>query len=286
MSNRKHSNLLGWHAKQHLTQAAKYLVLLAFTFVIVMPLLWMVLTSLKPEQDVQAWPPKWLPNPVTFTSYERAFDMLPIGRFFLNSIILAALVVTSNVIFCSLAAYSLSRKRFRGADIIFSLILMSMMIPVHVRIIPMYQMSLNMGLQDTYLGMALPIAVTGFGIFLMRQFFVTLPKEVEDAAAIDGCGDWGILFRIVIPMARPAIISLAIFAFVWSFEDFLWPMLITSSVEMRPIQVGITLFQGLVIYEWGPVMATTTLTVIPMLIFYICLQKYFVQGMTTGAVKG
>lgn len=272
--------------KRRLIQFIKYLFLLFFTFLIVMPIFWMITTSLKPEADVQTWPPKWLPNPVSFRSYTRAFDMLPIGRFFLNSFIVAAIVVGSNVVFCSLAAYSLSRKRFRGADVLFGLILASMMIPVHVRIIPMYQMSMNLGLQDTYLGMALPISVTGFGIFLMRQFFVTLPKNVEDAAFIDGCGDWGVLFRIIIPMARPAIISLAIFAFVWSFEDFLWPMLITSRVDMRPIQVGITLFQGLVIYEWGPVMATTTLTVVPMLIFYICLQKYFVQGMTTGAVKG
>jgi ABC-type glycerol-3-phosphate transport system permease component len=132
---------------------------------------------------------------------------------------------------------------------------------------------------------ALPIAVTGFGIFLMRQFFITLPKEVEDAAIIDGCSDWGVLFRIVIPMSRPAITSLAIFAFVWSFEDFLWPLIVTSSMNMRPIQIGIILFQGLEI-EWGPVMAAATLTIIPMLVFYICLQKYFVKGMTSGAVKG
>jgi ABC-type glycerol-3-phosphate transport system permease component len=149
----------------------------------------------------------------------------------------------------------------------------------------MYMMSLRLNLQDTHLGVALPIAVTGFGIFLMRQFFITLPKDVEDAAVIDGCSDWGVLFRIVIPMSRPAITSLAIFAFVWSFEDFLWPLIITSSMNMRPIQIGIIMFQGLEI-EWGPVMAAATLTIIPMLIFYICLQKYFVQGMTSGAVKG
>jgi len=269
-----------------LIQFLKYAFLLVITFSIVMPLLWLIATSLKPEADIQSYPPKWIPNPFTLKSYFRAFEILPIGRFFLNSIIVAAMVVVSNVICCSLAAYSLARKNFPGVNLIFILILASMMIPMHVRVIPMYQMSILLGLQDSFLGMALPLMVTGFGIFLMRQFFITLPKEVEDAATIDGCSDGGILFRIVIPMSLPAITSLAIFAFVWAFEDFLWPLLIISRMNMRPIQIGITLFQGLVVYEWGPVMATTTLTIVPMLIFYIILQKYFVLGMTTGAVKG
>ena len=273
-------------ASKRAAKLLTYLVLIVFTLIIITPVFWVINTSLKLESDVQSYPPELLPNPVSFDSYTRAFNILPIPRFFLNSIIVAAIVVASNVVFCSLAAYSLSRKQFKGSEVLFTLVLASMMIPVHVRIIPMYQMSLGMGLQDTYLGMALPISVTGFGIFLMRQFFITLPKEVEDAASIDGCSDWGILFRIVIPMSRPAFVSLAIFAFVWAFEDFLWPLLITSSMNMRPIQIGITLFQGLVVYEWGPVMATTTLTIVPMLIFYIALQKYFVQGMTSGAVKG
>ena len=267
-------------------QIFKYVFLFLIAFAIIVPLFWLISTSLKPESDIQSYPPKWLPNPVTSKSYFRAFEILPIGRFFFNSIIVAAIVVVSNVICCSLAAYSLARKKFPGVNLIFILILASMMIPMHVRVIPMYQMSLLLHLQDSFPGMALPITVTGFGIFLMRQFFITLPKEVEDAATIDGCSDWGILFRIVIPMSLPAITSLAIFAFVWAFEDFLWPLLIISRMDMRPIQVGITLFLGLVVYEWGPVMATTTLTVVPMLIFYIILQKYFVQGMTTGAVKG
>ena len=204
----------------------------------------------------------------------------------MNSVIIALALMVSNVVLCSLAGYTIARKRFRGRGLIFALVLSSMMIPLHVRLIPMYLMSLRLGLQDTYAGIVLPIAATGFGIFLMRQFFLTLPVEVEDAARIDGCSDWGVIFRIVIPMSRPAITSLALFALVWSLEDFLWPLVITSSVSMRPLPVGITLFLGLVVYEWGPVMATTVITIIPMIIVYLFLQRRFIQGLTAGAVKG
>ena len=277
LSSRRTSGLI--------TQSIKYFIMFFLAFTFIMPVFWLIRSAFMAAHQIQAFPTIWLPDPITIASFERAFSLLPIARFFLNSIIITAIVVFSNVIFCSLAAYTLARKAFRGANLIFNLVLASMMIPVHIRITSMYMMSLRLNLQDTYLGVALPITVTGFGIFLMRQFFITLPKEVEDAAVIDGCNDWGVLFRIVIPMSRAAITSLAIFAFVWSFEDFLWPLIITSSINMRPIQIGIVMFQGLEI-EWGPVMAAATLTIIPMLIFYICLQKYFVQGMTSGAVKG
>jgi ABC-type glycerol-3-phosphate transport system permease component len=185
-----------------------------------------------------------------------------------------------------MAAYTLARKKFRGADAILMLILSSMMIPLHIRVIPMYLVSLNLGLQNTYTGIFLPISITGFGIFLMRQFFITLPKEVEYAARVDGCGEWGTLFFIVLPMSRPAITSLAIFAFTWSIEDFLWPLIITTEVNMRPLSVGMTLFFGLQIYEWGAIMATATLAVLPVVIIYLLLQRYFIEGITAGAVKG
>jgi len=272
--------------KKNGKQFAKYFILIFFLFITIMPLYWVLATSLKTEEFIQSWPPQWLPNPVSFASYQRAFNLLPIGRFFLNSVIIALALMISNVVLCSLAGYTLARKKFKGRGLIFAIVLSSMMIPLHVRLIPMYLMSIRMGLQNTYAGIVLPIAATGFGIFLMRQFFITLPVEVEDAARIDGCSDWGVLFRIVIPMSRPAIISLALFALVWSLEDFLWPLVITSDVSMRPLPVGITLFLGLVVYEWGPVMATTVITIFPIIIVYLFLQRGFIQGLTAGAVKG
>lgn len=267
-------------------QAIKYIILLTFLVFVILPIYWVIVTSLKAAPNVVAWPPQWIPNPVSFESYATAFRLLPIGRFFLNSIIIAVALMISNVVLCSMAGYTFARKRFWGRDVLFALVLSSMMVPLHIRIIPMYMVALKFGLDNTYAGIVLPIAATGFGIFMMRQFFLTLPMEVEDAARVDGCGEWGVIFRIVVPMSRPAIISLGLFALVWSLEDFLWPLIITSTTAMRPLPVGITLFIGLVVYEWGSLMAVTTLAIVPMIIVFMLLQRQFVRGLTAGAVKG
>lgn len=267
-------------------QAIKYFILLTFFAFIILPIYWVISTSLKTAPNLVVWPPQWIPNPVSFESYATAFRLLPIGRFFLNSIIIAVALMVSNVVLCSMAGYTFARKRFRGRGILFALVLSSMMVPLHIRIIPMYMVALKLGLDNSYAGIILPIAATGFGIFMMRQFFLTLPVEVEDAARVDGCGEWGVIFRIVVPMSRPAITSLALFALVWSLEDFLWPLIITSTTAMRPLPVGITLFIGLVVYEWGSVMAVTTLSILPMIFIYALLQRQFVRGLTAGAVKG
>lgn len=282
----KTSPVITYHMRRVLISFLKYFVMILLLLIFLVPLYWMVSTSLKVGQDLQAWPPKWIPNPITLDSYRMAFSLLPLGRLFWNSIIIAAITVVGNLIGCTFAAYTLVRKSFRGKNVLFVLIISSMMIPSHIRIIPMYLMCLKLGLDNTYMGIVLPILVTGFGVFMMRQFIVSLPVEVEDAARVDGLSEWGIVGKMIVPMARPAIVSLTIFAFSWSFEDFLWPLIITSEITMRPLPVGITLFQGLVVYEWGAVMATATLTILPVLVVYLLLQKYFVEGLTGGAVKG
>lgn len=246
----------------------------------------MVATSLKVGADIQAWPPQWIPHEITLDSYKQAISVIPFGRLFFNSIVIGVITVVGNVFGCTMASYTLVRKKFKGKNIVFLLIVSSMMLPTHIRLIPLYLMCLKLNLVNTYLGIALPTLVTGFGVFMMRQFIMGMPKEVEDAARVDGLSEWGILWKIVLPMCRPAVISLSIFAFTWSFEDFLWPLIVTSESTMRPLPVGITLFQGLVVYEWGPVMAMATLTILPVLVVYLLLQKYFVTGMTAGAVKG
>lgn len=264
----------------------KYGTLLFLLFIFIAPLYWMVATSLKVGADIQAWPPQWIPHEITLDSYKQAISVIPFGRLFFNSIVIGVITVVGNVFGCTMASYTLVRKKFKGKNIVFLLIVSSMMLPTHIRLIPLYLMCLKLNLVNTYLGIALPTLVTGFGVFMMRQFIMGMPKEVEDAARVDGLSEWGILWKIVLPMCRPAVISLSIFAFTWSFEDFLWPLIVTSESTMRPLPVGITLFQGLVVYEWGPVMAMATLTILPVLVVYLLLQKYFVTGMTAGAVKG
>ncbi len=276
----------GIRIKRGLLNIVKYGTLLFLLFIFIAPLYWMVATSLKVGADIQAWPPQWIPHEITLDSYKQAISVIPFGRLFFNSIVIGVITVVGNVFGCTMASYTLVRKKFKGKNIVFLLIVSSMMLPTHIRLIPLYLMCLKLNLVNTYLGIALPTLVTGFGVFMMRQFIMGMPKEVEDAARVDGLSEWGILWKIVLPMCRPAVISLSIFAFTWSFEDFLWPLIVTSESTMRPLPVGITLFQGLVVYEWGPVMAMATLTILPVLVVYLLLQKYFVTGMTAGAVKG
>jgi len=263
-----------------------YIILIFLSFLILVPVYWVVATSLKIVSNILLWPPQWLPNPMSLNNYKAAFKLLPIARMALNSVIIAVGGIVTNVVFCSLAGYTFARKRFPGRDTLFALIISTMMIPMYIRLIPLYLITSKFGMQNTYQGIILPSAVTAFGIFLMRQYIITLPLEVEDAARVDGCSEWGILFRIVLPESRPALASLALFTLVASMEDFLWPMIVTSTRKMQPLPVGITLFIDKEVYDWGPLMAMTAIVIVPVIILYAFLQSQFVAGLTAGAVKG
>ena len=277
--------VLFYKGKHIFTQACKYLALLGLAFLFFLPIYWVFKGSLQPNADIKAWPPIWVPWPATLDNFKTAFGLLPLARFAFNSLVIALGTIASNVVFCSLAGYTLARKRFWGRDFIFLLIVGTMMIPFHIRLIPMYSMAIHLGLANTYVAQILPISVMGYGVFLMRQFFLALPNAVEDAARIDGCGEWGLGFRIAVPMATPAIFSLALFALVATVEDFLWPMIITTRTEMRPLPTGITMFAGRVIYDWGALLAATAITILPLLIIFIVFQNSLAQGVTAGAVK-
>jgi len=264
----------------------KYIILIFFSTLTLVPIYWVVVTSLKTKSTILFWPPQWFPNPISLNSYEEVFKQLPIGRMALNSVIIALSMIVTNVVFCSLAGYTFARKHFPGRDILFALIISTMMIPMYVRLIPLYLLTIKLGMQNSYQGIILPSAILAFGIFLMRQYFSTLPLEVEDAARIDGCSEWGVLLRIVLPESKPAVTSLALFTLVWSMHDFLWPLIVISNTEMRPLPVGITLFVDLFVSEWGPVMAMTSILIVPIVIIYALLQSQFVRGLTEGAVKG
>lgn len=268
-----------------LNSGLKYITLIFFSFLFLIPIYWVVATSLKTHSSVLLWPPQWLPNPITLNSYKEAFNLLPIGRMALNSLIIAGTMIGANVVFCSLAGYVFARKDFPGKDILFILIISTMMIPMHIRLIPLYLITLKFGMHNSYQGIVFPTAITGFGIFLMRQYFITFPKAIEDAARVDGCSDWGILFRIVLPNAKAALASLVLYILVLSMGDFLWPMIVTSSTKMRPLPVGITLFIDKEVYAWGPMMAMNAIIIVPAIIIFVLLQRHFVHGLTAGALK-
>jgi ABC-type glycerol-3-phosphate transport system permease component len=266
--------------------ALRYVCLIFLAFLVLVPIYWIVATSLKPTSMINLWPPEWIPDPLTFENYETAFRELPLARFYFNSAIIAVAMMVSNVVLCSLAGYTFARKEFPFKNALFLLIVGSMMVPPAARLIPDYLITARLGMLNTYQGIVLPTAVTGFGIFMMRQFFMAIPREVEDAARIDGCTDWGVLFRIVLPMSRPAVTSLALFALVWSVEDVLWPLVVNSNENMRPLQVGITQYLTGEYILWGPLSAVTTISILPFLVIFFLLQRHLIRGMTAGAVKG
>ncbi len=264
----------------------KYFCMALLVFLMLVPIYWIAITSFKLPSQIQSWPPEWFPRVLTLHSYETVFQQLPIGRFFLNSLIIGAAMMVSNVVLCSLAGYTFARKNFPGREVLFLLIVGSMMVPTAARLIPDYIITVRLGMLNTYQGIVLPTAVTGFGIFLMRQFFRSLPADIEDAARMDGCTEWGVLFRIVLPVSRPAVTSLALFALVWSVEDVLWPLVVTSDQQMQPLQVGITQYLSGEFIVWGPMTAVTTLSIVPFAIVFLLMQRQFIRGLTAGAVKG
>jgi len=264
----------------------RYIILIFLSILVLVPIYWVVVTSLKTKSAILFWPPQWFPNPISLNSYKEVFKQLPMVRMTLNSVIIAVTMIVTNLVFCSLAGYTFARKRFPGKDILFLLIISTMIIPMYIRLIPIYLLTIKLGMQNSYQGIILPSAVTAFGIFLMRQYFSTLPLAIEDAARVDGCSEWGILFRIVLPESKPALTSLALFTLVESMSDFLWPLIVTSTMKMRPLPVGITLFiEDKEVYKWGQIMAMTTILIVPVIIIYAILQSQFVHGLTAGAVK-
>jgi multiple sugar transport system permease protein len=214
-------------------------------------------------------------------------QQLPFGLFILNSIKVSSLCTFGQLLSCSLAAYAFARMRFRGRDVIFSMLLATMMIPYAVRMIPVFLIMQSVGWLDTHWALVVPSYLGGaFGTFLLRQFFLTIPTELEDAARIDGCGHFGIYRRIVLPLSRPALASLAVFVFIYHWNDLLSPVLYLSSRPKMTISVGLALFQSLRTTQWHLLMAGATISVIPVLLVYVFSQRYFVRGIALTGLKG
>jgi multiple sugar transport system permease protein len=266
----------------------------------ILPFLWMLSTSLKPESEIFTFPPAWLPHVWKWGNYSGAMEAAPFGRYFLNTVIYAGLVTFSNLLLCSLAAYAFARLEFRGKGPLFVLVLGTMMVPGQVTMVPVFVMLKHWpllggndllgagghGLLNSYTGLILPAAVGAFGIFLLRQFFMTLPKELEDAARIDGCSEFGIYWRIILPLSTPALATLGIFTFTAAWNEFLWPLLITSKDSMKTLQVGLQVFQTQYTTRWDLLMAGTVIVTIPVLIIFLAGQRYFTRGIAMSGMKG
>jgi multiple sugar transport system permease protein len=275
-------------ARRALARVLTHLLMIALSVVMVVPFISMATTSLMTMSQAYSFPPAIWPDPFVWANYPEALALQPFGRYFLNSGILALGVTAGRVINGALAAYAFSRLVFPGRDLIFFAYLGTMMIPEHVTLIPLFLILNFFGWLDSYQGLILPFAVTAFGVFLLRQFFITIPRELEEAAVIDGCGAFGVFWRIILPLAKPGLASLAILSFVSGWNMFVWPLIVANSANMRTIVIGIAQFQAAygAITNWPYVMAISTLAVIPTLFIFFVGQRYFVQGITLSGLKG
>ena len=257
--------------------------LLALTMLV--PFLWMISTSLMNEFEVYRYPPHLIPAHPVWSNYPNALTAAPFGRFFLNSAIMSAFIVAGHLATATTAGYAFARLRFPGRDKVFLLFLANLMVPVIVLLIPRFLLMQAMGWVDTYAGLIATELVGVWGIFLMRQYFLSLPRELEDAARIDGANEWQVFRRVALPLAKPAIATVALFSFVETWKSFLWPLIVTRSMAMRPVEVGIATFHSLYFINWPYQMAAAVTAVIPILILFLFTQRYFVRGIQLAGLK-
>ena len=270
-----------------------HIILISLSILALFPFLWLISTSLKGGgENIFAYPPKFIPTDFTFENYTGVWGKVDFIRYFINSAIVAGVTVVLNLIFSSLAAYPLARMEFKGKKVAFFAILATIMIPFQAIMLPVYLIILKLNLTDTngvingYLGLILPFAVSAFGIFLMRQAFLTIPRELEEAAVVDGCNAFQIFYKVLLPMVKPTLAILAIFTFIGSWSEFLWPSIVLTDEKMFTLPVGINNLQGIFSANWRYIAAGSIISIIPIIIFFLSLQRYFVSGQNEGAVKG
>ncbi|HEY9622583.1 MAG TPA: carbohydrate ABC transporter permease [Crinalium sp.] len=296
---RIHVNLqLIWHGGIKLVwQAAKrqaswnsiwtYLLLGAIALLMLLPLLWLVSTAFKaPTEEIFQFPPRFWPSQPTFQNFVQVWKTNPFGQYLFNSTLVAVLTVGLNLLFCSLAAYPLARLDFRGRELIFTLIVSTILIPFQIVMIPLYILAVQLGLRNTYLGLIFPAIASAFGIFLLRQAFQGVPKELEEAARMDGCSEVGIWWHVMLPSIRPALVTLAIFVFIGAWSDFLWPLIILDRPEYYTLPLGVAKLAGAFSLDWRLIAAGSVISIAPILAFFLLMQRYIVPTETGSGVKG
>lgn len=262
-------------------------LLIAVTLITV-PFLWLISLSLQEPQAVFRYPPRFVPDRFMWSSYPDAWRSLPFARMYVNSIVTSALIVVGQVVTSCLAAYGLTQLRFRGRNLAFLFIISTMMVPIQATFIPAYVIVSRLGWVDTYWALVVPFVASGFGVFLMRQAFLVVPQALVEAARIDGAGHWTILTRVLMPLTRPAMITLAALSFTFHYNDFFWPLIVTNSARMRTLPVGLAtmiLTEGSHGTQWNQVMAADVFTVAPLLGLFVLLQRYLVPTSLTTGVK-
>lgn len=267
--------------------AVTYGVLSAIAIAMLLPLLWLISTAFKsPEENIFAFPPQFIPAAPTLNNFITVWQQNPFGQYFINSVIVAVLTVGLNLLFCSLAAYPLARLRFAGRQFLFALIVATILIPFQIVMIPLYVLAVQLGLRNSYLGLIFPFIASAFGIFLMRQAFLGVPKELEEAARIDGCSELGIWWNVMMSSTRPALVTLAIFVFIGAWSDFLWPLILLDRPEYYTLPLGVAKLAGSFSLDWRLIAAGSVISILPVLIFFVVMQRYIVPTESGSGLKG
>ncbi|AGB41262.1 ABC-type sugar transport system, permease component [Halobacteroides halobius DSM 5150] len=263
-------------------------ITILFAVIWLVPLVWMLSTSLKPESQVVSWPINLIPENFSLKNYSQLLlgKDVPVFRWFFNSTVVATMTTIIVLFIDALAAYAYARMKFKGRDTIFWILMATMMIPPTTNLIPNYIMMDKFGWINTYNAMIFPRTASVFGVFLLRQFFIGLPKDLEDAARIDGCNQFQTFYKIILPLTKPALIVLGIFTFRGSWNSFLWPLIVTNSEKIRPLTPALSLLQDNYATQYGKLMAGAFISAIPVIIIFFFVQRYFVQGISLTGMKG
>ncbi|MDB9484985.1 carbohydrate ABC transporter permease [Dolichospermum circinale CS-537/01] len=264
-----------------------YAILGAIALVMLFPMLWLISTSLKsPTENIWQSPPALLPSQPTLENFSQVWQSLPFATYLYNTILVSVLTVGLNLLFCSLAAYPLARLSFLGRNGIFIAIVATIMIPFQIVMIPLYILTVQLGLRNSYLGVIFPSLASAFGIFLLRQALITVPKEIEEAARLDGTSELGLWWYVMLPAIRPALITLAIFVFIGAWSDFLWPLIVIQDESLYTLPLGVAKLAGTFSLDWRLVAAGSVISITPVLVLFLFLQKYIVPTDTASGVKG
>ncbi|SCL67921.1 carbohydrate ABC transporter permease [Micromonospora chersina] len=269
-------------------RAMRYAALVLITAVFVTPLVWMALTSLKTYDDAQQDPPSWLPNPFSTYGYDQILGNTanPVLRWFLNSMLAASLHTLLVLVTASMAAYALARLRFRGRKLSFALIVGTLFLPPTSLIIPNFVIADQLGWIDTLTVVVVPGAASAFGVFFLRQFFLSIPAELEEAAVLDGANQWEVFTRVLLPLSKPALATLAVLSFLTNWNDFLWPVYVLFSPERLTLPAGLGLLQGAYVTDYPVIMAGAVLASVPVLILFVLAQRHIIQGVSRSGLKG
>lgn len=271
--------------KKKIVTISGYAFLSLMMLLILAPLVWLMVSSFKSDADVIQWPPLFFPSQWLTVQYEYVTKAIPVLKMLGNTVIFATGVTVISLFFDSMAAYAFSRLQFKGRKLIFSIILLTMMIPFQVIMIPLYIEEFKLQILNTYMGLILPRAASAYGIFMLTSFFTSIPKSLDEAARIDGMREWKIYTNIIVPLAKPALVTLGIYHFMNNWNDLLYPMMLTSSAKQRTLSAGLAILVGSNSIKYGPTLAATVISIVPLLVLFLLGQRFFMEGIATSGMK-